>query len=255
MLPRVQRVPIVEFVRIGLTLRYLRDVAPGTPIRGPGFVTGQISALLQQLEAAQLPVTHALAEPLAGMLAHFDGEPVANFLSDEQGGKIRNLAHTIEQTLLAEAGQREVFRAATTRYPTPDLLDGAHRFLAEGTSQLLAPLAWRDYAEAAKCLVVSRPTACAFHALRAAECELRELYLRVVHRRRIAQPRLWGPIIADLRKRRRRPPPELLDLLDHIRRSYRNPMQHPDAEYNLDQEQDLFGLCSDALNRMAHYGR
>jgi len=38
--------------------------------------------------------------------------------------------------------------------------------------------------------------------------------------------------------------------LDNIRRSFRNPTQHPDKIYDIQEVQDLFGLCIDAINRM-----
>jgi len=41
------------------------------------------------------------------------------------------------------------------------------------------------------------------------------------------------------------------DHLDHIRRSFRNPTQHPDKIYDIQEAQDLFGLCVDAVNRMS----
>ena len=111
----------------------------------------------------------------------------------------------------------------------------------------------RDFSEAGKCLVCSRPTASAFHILRATEGELRQLYLHKVKRNRIPEPRNWGPITGSLKERREKLPDELMALLDHIRKSYRNPTQHPEAEYTLDQAQDLFGLCSDAIARMVNY--
>jgi len=51
--------------------------------------------------------------------------------------------------------------------------------------------------------------------------------------------------------RGRRPDPLILDHLDHIRRSFRNPTQHPDKIYDIQEAQDLFGLCVDAVNRMS----
>jgi hypothetical protein len=48
----------------------------------------------------------------------------------------------------------------------------------------------------------------------------------------------------------KRPPPLILQNLDHIRVNFRNPTQHPDKIYDIQEVQDLFGLCVDAANRM-----
>jgi hypothetical protein len=51
-------------------------------------------------------------------------------------------------------------------------------------------------------------------------------------------------------KKRVKPPDALLDTLDRIRVNFRNPTSHPEKIYDLDEVQDLFGLCVDALNRI-----
>lgn len=47
------------------------------------------------------------------------------------------------------------------------------------------------------------------------------------------------------------PQKELLDNLDNIRVSFRNPTQHPEKRYDIDEAQDLFNLCIEVVNRMA----
>jgi hypothetical protein len=57
-------------------------------------------------------------------------------------------------------------------------------------------------------------------------------------------------MVEHLRKRRATLTRPLLDNLDNIRHSFRNPTQHPDKIYDIQEVQDLFGLCIDAVNRM-----
>jgi hypothetical protein len=60
---------------------------------------------------------------------------------------------------------------------------------------------------------------------------------------------MWAGMVEGLRKRKtRRPSNELLDLLDGIRRNYRNPTHHPEKTYDIDEAQDLFAQCLAALN-------
>lgn len=63
---------------------------------------------------------------------------------------------------------------------------------------------------------------------------------------------LMAPDVFDSLRHRKKPPPAaLLDNLDNIRRSFRNPTQHPDKIYDIQEAQDLFHLCVDVVNRMA----
>lgn len=58
-------------------------------------------------------------------------------------------------------------------------------------------------------------------------------------------------MVEQLRKKcSKRPPRELLDALDRIRENFRNPTNHPDKIYDIEEVQDLFGLCLDVINRM-----
>lgn len=59
-------------------------------------------------------------------------------------------------------------------------------------------------------------------------------------------------MITSLRAKRRRPLPNkiLLNHLDHIRDSFRNPTDHPEKMYDIDEAQDLFGIVAEVLNRM-----
>jgi phosphomevalonate kinase len=62
---------------------------------------------------------------------------------------------------------------------------------------------------------------------------------------------MWGAMIKQMKEKKKdRLPEELLDTLDRIRVSFRNPTSHPDKIYDSDEAQDLFGLCVDALNRI-----
>jgi hypothetical protein len=60
-----------------------------------------------------------------------------------------------------------------------------------------------------------------------------------------------GTIVEHLKKRKTSAPPAgLLNNLDNIRVHFRNPTAHPEKVYDIDEVQDLFGLCVEVVNRM-----
>jgi len=65
---------------------------------------------------------------------------------------------------------------------------------------------------------------------------------------------MWGDMLKQLVERKKnRLPDSLLECLDNIRESYRNPTNHPEAVYNIDEAEDLLGLCIDVTNKMDNY--
>ncbi|MEP6894964.1 MAG: hypothetical protein ABI986_05090, partial [Chloroflexota bacterium] len=63
---------------------------------------------------------------------------------------------------------------------------------------------------------------------------------------------LWGPMVKELRtKLTDADYMVLLNNLDNIRLSFRNPTQHPQKIYDIEEVQDLWGICVDVINRMA----
>ena len=113
-------------------------------------------------------------------------------------------------------------------------------------------IAQEDFNSAGKCIAFEMPTAAAFHLLRGTEAVVGQFYRSVVkiNRHKIL---LWGPMIQQMRDRSKPPPKEILDQLDSIRGNFRNPTQHPEKNYDIEEAQSLFGVCIDAVERMAKY--
>src|SRR6202012_2778908 len=108
-----------------------------------------------------------------------------------------------------------------------------------------------DLSEACRCLAFECSTAAAFHMMRGTEATLRHFYCYVVRRSRLPKERrMWGPMVEAMRKRSSPPSKALLDNLDAIRHNFRNPTQHPDAIFSIDQSQDLLGLVIPVINTM-----
>ena len=113
-----------------------------------------------------------------------------------------------------------------------------------------------DLTEATKCIAFERPTAAAFHILRATENVLREFYKTNIRTSRV-KDLMWGSMIKDMQeghptKKKNIPNADvLLNQLDYIRKQFRNPTQHPDKVYDIEEAQELWNLCGDVISRMA----
>jgi hypothetical protein len=75
--------------------------------------------------------------------------------------------------------------------------------------------------------------------MRTLEEQVKVLYFAFKKTKRLAKP-MWGPMTAELRaKKAPKPSEKLLAHLDGMRIHFRNPTQHPDLFYTLDEAEDL----------------
>lgn len=170
-------------------------------------------------------------------------------LTAEERTALRRAANDLRLTLDAETSVTYAFVTRPKRHDIERLSEDVGSLMTPGVFAALSDLARTDLEEAGKCIVFERSTAAAFHLMRATEDTLRCFYLANVRRDRV-NPLMWGPMTNHLRNRRNPPPAVLLDVLDHIRRNFRNPTQHPEMTYNIEEAQDLFALSVDAINRL-----
>jgi hypothetical protein len=169
---------------------------------------------------------------------------------DDNSNELRDVMTTLRTTLQAESMGMISFVTTDKRYDVDRLTDKIQVLMAPGVHAALPDIARHDFDEAGKCIAFERPTAAAFHLMRAVEDVLRAYYCAVVKRQRV-DPLLWGPMVNQMRKRRQPPPEVLLANLDNLRLSFRNPTQHPEKIYDIEEVQDLFALSIDVVNRMA----
>ena len=109
-----------------------------------------------------------------------------------------------------------------------------------------------DFKESGKCIAFECPTASAFHVLRGLEGLLRILLNNLSPQIDTSQMN-WGPVITELKNLNISDLSILLDNLDRIRANYRNPTNHPEKIYNIEEVQDLFNLCEGVVNDITGY--
>ena len=244
----MQSRPILRYIHLGAAFMYLRGVQANTPIHGDGFIIANIGSVFEYLDEFNLPVTKRAANKLKKFGDKLAGTEEGEKLSTTDSQELSRLIEVIRETLWAESGGNIAFIATDKRIDVNKLLTNVRALLAPGIYDALPEIARYDFDEAGKCIAFERPTAAAFHLLRGTEEVLRQFYCAIVKQKRAEL--MWGPMVESLRKRRKSPPVALLDHLDHIRLNFRNPTQHPEKIYDIQEVQDLFSLCVDLVNRM-----
>lgn len=167
----------------------------------------------------------------------------------EDSDKLIKYFEKITPTLNAELQLTKAYILSENRIPLDKLLEGVRDMFSQYAFDNLSYIAKQDFIEAGKCIAFERPTAAAFHILRGTEGTLRHYYEKKIKKRDKIENPMWANMITQLKDVKGTPRP-LLDALDNIRTNFRNPTLHPESTYTLDEVQDLFSVCIDAVNKI-----
>ena len=246
----MQSVTLYRYWQFGTSFRYLQDASVGYPIHGHGLIIGNLEALFKKLEELNLRVTIRAASDLKKVHTEFKATPADSKLDAAQAKKLTSTVIALRQTLEAELKGMNAYVVSPKRIEIERLVGEPDALFAPNVFGALSEIARYDITEAARCIAFERPTAAAFHLMRATEESLRNYYCHFVKRDRL-DPMLWGPVVQALKNHRRAKAHDALNRnLDNIRVSFRNPTQHPDKVYDIHESQDLWSLCVDVINRM-----
>lgn len=240
------------FIVIGLLVRYLRTAGGELS----SSIIKSISSLLQSLEKMQFRVTLKATEATDDLI-NFQQELVGLSkpvqLSLSQKSTLARIMNTLEKVIYAEAQTKELFITTEKRYSIDFLLNQPDKILGTNVYNIIPEISRYDFQEGFRCIAFGLPTAAAFHMLRGTESVLKAFYLKHIKRCREPKP-MWANMVQALRKKKTRGTSKvLLDSLEMIRESYRNPTAHPEIIYDIEQVQDLLGVCIDVVNKMAFY--
>ena len=205
-----------------------------------------IERFINDLNDLELPVTTKISEELVEIV---EGIPKDDEkLSLEISKSIVNEIERIDPALDAELKLKDAFILTEKRFELKCLTECPEKLLAKGVYNDLADTTKKDFSSACLQVALAQPTSSAFHLMRALEAEVKRLYFEFKKQNRLDRP-MWAAMIQELRSKRN-PKPEVktLDLLDSIRVHFRNPTQHPEAFYTLDEAQDLMNQTITAMN-------
>ncbi len=238
-----------SYIKIGTGFRYLQEATKGRPIHGASFVLENINRFLETLDELELHVTGRASNKLRLFYEKLSTQGENSVLSSPESEELRDIIKEIRGTFSAEAQGIYTYIVTEKRLSTEKLINHLEALFAPNIFNQLSDVAQYDFREAGRCIAFERSTAAAFHLLRGIEAILRQYYKKFI------QPEKddvsWGQMVFDLKKARdKRTDLDTLKHLDHIRAAFRNPTQHPDKIYDIQEAQDLFFLAIDVSNRM-----
>jgi len=240
---------IYSYYAFGYNYYLLRFSTKAIAVRGEDSLASRIDDFFEKLRELDLRVTEAAAIDLTKIRSGLNELDEKTVVTAELVEQVTNAVNKLDTTLDAELGLRSAFIVTPKRFPLEYLLGSTRHLFAADVFDHLPDICKFDFSEACRSIAFGLPTASAFHLMRGTEGVLRFYYCSIVKRNRI-EKQMWGEVITELKKRRDAPPRPLLDSLDNIRVNFRNPTQHPEARYDIDEAQDLLALSIDIVNRM-----
>lgn len=237
------------YIQIGLCIRLLRNVSVSQKASTSKITIETLKTNLQKgnFDVSLSAMTSASYGEMFKKLQAIDDD---NYLPPDVVRALVDQSTILENVVFAEALTKKIYILPSRRFNTEYLLAEPQRLLKRGAYDKLEEIAKIDFASSCRCILFGEATAAAFHILRVTESVLKSYYFHHRRQNRLTKP-IWGPIIDQLKsKTKNKPPTALLASLDLIRTAYRNPTQHPEATYEIDSAQDLFGVCLDAIGKM-----
>lgn len=205
-----------------------------------------LEKFIDDLNDLELPVTTKISEELVKITERIPEDD--ENLSSERSNSIIDEIVRIDPALDAELKLKDAFILTEKRFELKSLTESPEKLLANGVYNNLTDATKKDFSSACLQIALAQPTSSAFHLMRALEAEVKRLYFEFKKQNRLDRP-MWAVMIQQLRSKKN-PKPEIktLDLLDSIRVHFRNPTQHPEAFYTLDEAQDLMNQTITAIN-------
>jgi hypothetical protein len=246
----MEKKQIWHYIQIGTDLRYIQDRTAGNTIIFKDGPRDNIRRLLENIEKLNLEVTLRGSRELQEFLDKLDQIEEERAFTKEEAVELKKIMDLVRHTMTAECQGVYAYITTEKRYDLSKLTDSIEKIFSPNVFYDLPDIAQYDLTEAGKCIVFERSTAAAFHILRATEVVLRSYYKKYL--RKFPINKTWGQMLTDLKNKHsgKKPNPIILNHLGNIKDSFRNPTQHPDKIYDIQEVQDLLSVCIDVINKM-----
>jgi hypothetical protein len=241
----MKEISIYQYYVFGYNYNEFRDDCKGKTVKA---VIADLREYQQNITFLELQVTSHVIRPLNSVISHLTTLKGDDIIPEATATTIHELIEGADKTLDAELQLKKVLSITPKRFNTDMLMATPQGLLAAGSWEILSKTARKDFSQGSRCIAMSLSTAAAFHLMRCVEEMVKLLYFDFIKQKRIPNP-MWGPMIVKLKgKKQPRPAVELLDQLDMIRGNFRNPTQHPEKFYDIDEAQDLMNSSIVAIN-------
>jgi len=248
-----------KYIVLGGRIRYLAGRNVGDSIIGSNLIWQNLQWLKRDLEELEFRVSFNLFERKFKQLEDDftelseidDLDKNSNKLTKEQRDDLFKSIIAIEDTVFSEGKEHVIASPTPRRFSLDHLLNNPDLILGKEVFNSLTDIAKYDLKSCCKNLAFESPTSAAFHILRCIEECVRMLYRAYFPRKESSRP--WGPLERELIDKPKKPQPEsiLLEHLTHLRKRFRNPTDHPEKIYEIEEAEDLVHMAVDVINRIA----
>jgi hypothetical protein len=174
---------IAWLLTFGATQEFLeRIVVASMSIHGDSQIVDMMEYFLDNLSQLGFTVTLRAANELIALKDELSKSDKGAKITEDQVQKLNRIMRGLWPTLNAESRGMVAYIVSERRYPIEGLTEDISRLFGKGVFDGLPDIARQDFSEAGKCLAFERPTAAAFHMLRAVESVLRHYYCQKVKR-------------------------------------------------------------------------
>ncbi len=248
----MKKINSYNLIHIGLLIRYLQSLDDNDLVK---TVLRHINVLQDDLDNSKLEVSLSGLMSIPAIQEIWDEIKQMNpdgRISADLASRFKSEIRKFEHIVFSESLIKMIYTIPQRRFNGNYLADHPDKLLKKEIFNKITATAKFDFSASCRCILYGEGTAAAFHILRATEDTLRQYYLKYIKQNRL-KILLWGPMTDQLRNKKSNKPDQLiLNSLDLVRKSYRNPTQHPDSIYDIDSAQDLFGVCVDLINKMVN---
>ncbi|MCX6895890.1 MAG: hypothetical protein NTZ16_10410 [Verrucomicrobia bacterium] len=241
----MKEISIYDYYAFGYNYNNWRSGCAGKKV---SEVLADLKEYIKNITALELQVTVQVIEPLNEIVKSLEKLKGEDVIPADRATRIEGVIEGADKTLDAELQLKTVLSVTPKRFNIDMLLASPKKLLAQNSWDVLSENAKMDFSQATRCIAMSLSTAAAFHLMRCVEEMVKMLYLDFIKQKRMTNP-MWASMIDKLRnKNQPKPSSELLDQLDMIRANFRNPTQHPQKYYDIDEAQDLLNSSIVAIN-------
>lgn len=241
---QLKKTAIYEYYAFGYNYRLLRESLLSWD---RATLIKELNSYFINLETLETPVSLKVAEALKTLLTKLE-QSTEDKVSTDLSQQIIAEINKIDPALDAELQLKEAYVLTEKRFPLTSLTNDPQKLLGQDVFASLSTTSQKDFSLGCMQIALSQPTSSAFHLMRALEEEVKRLYHSFKKTNRLEKP-MWGPMVKELREKKApKPSSKSLDHLDSIRVHFRNPTQHPNAFYSLDESQDLLNQTITAIN-------